>query len=317
LGTGLDRINVAVIGCGSWGRNHIRVYNDLEKASLIAIADINEKVTIEFKERYSIEWYTEPEKIFKRQDIDAISICTPTTTHADLAIQAIEAGKHVLIEKPMTNTIREAKYLIKAASKHGVHLTVGFVERFNPAITKAMNVISEGEIGDIILAHTRRVSRRPNRIGDVGVIKDLAIHDIDIIHHLFKAEEKTVFSSAGCIANDFEDYANILVCYDDNKSAFIESNWLTPRKIRTLHITGTEGIINIEYTSQKIVIENQKGMYQPFLNHCEPLFRELESYVNSILIDAPPEVTGEDGLRALEISEAAILSAKSGKTISL
>ena len=317
MGTGLDGINVAVIGCGSWGRNHIRVYNDLEKATLIAIADISEKATIEFKERYSIEWYTEPEKIFKRKDIDAISICTPTTTHADLAIQAIEAGKHVLIEKPMTNTIREAKYLINAARKHGVHLTVGFVERFNPAVTKAMNVISEGEIGDIILAHTRRVSRRPNRIGDVGVIKDLAIHDIDIIHHLFKAEEKTVFSSAGCIANDFEDYANILVCYDDNKSAFIESNWLTPRKIRTLHITGTEGIIYIEYTSQKIVIENQKWMYQPFLNHCEPLFRELESFVNSILIDAPPEVTGEDGLRALEISEAALLSAKSGRTVLL
>jgi UDP-N-acetylglucosamine 3-dehydrogenase len=313
----VKKINVAVIGCGSWGQNHIRVYNDLENASLAAIADLETKTIKEFKEKYSVDWYTEPEKIFERIDIDAVSICTPTITHADLAIQAIEAGKHVLIEKPMTNTIKEAKYLIKAARKRGVHLAVGFVERFNPAVSKAMTTISKGEIGEVILAHTRRVSKRPIRIGDVGVIKDLAIHDIDIINQLFKTEAKNVFASAGSIANDFEDYANIIVCFSNNRSAFIESNWLTPRKIRTLNITGTEGLINVEYISQKIVIENNEGLYQPFLNYCEPLFRELESFVNTILIDEPPEVTGEDGLRALEISEAAILSAKLGKQVSL
>jgi len=291
----MKKINVAVIGCGSWGRNHIRVYNDLGNASITA----------------------EPEKVFERDDVEAISICTPTVTHADLAMQAIEAGKHVLVEKPMTNTTDEAKELINAAKRQGVYLTVGFVERFNPAVSEAMNIISKGEIGEVILAHTRRVSRRPPRIGDVGVIKDLAIHDIDIVNQLFKSKARNVFASAGSIAHDFEDYANIIVCFDNNRSAFIETNWLTPRKVRTLTITGTEGLINVEYITQQIIVENNERLYQPFLNYGEPLLRELDSFVNSILNDESPEVSGEDGLRALEISEAAIQSAKSGKPVPL
>jgi len=217
----------------------------------------------------------------------------------------------------MTNTTDEAKELINAAKRQGVHLAVGFVERFNPAVSEAMNIISKGEIGEVILAHTRRVSRRPLRIGDVGVIKDLAIHDIDIINQLFKSKAKNVFASAGSIAHDFEDYANIIICFDNNRSAFIETNWLTPRKVRTLTITGTEGLINVEYITQQIIVENNERLYQPFLNYGEPLLRELDSFVNSILNDESPEVRGEDGLRALEISEAAIQSAKSGKQVSL
>jgi len=313
----MKKIKVAVIGCGSWGRNHIRVYNDLGNASLTAIADMNTATANEFGERYSVDWYTEPEKIFGRDDVEAVSICTPTVTHADLAMQAIEAGKHVLVEKPMTNTTDEAKKLINAAKNRGVYLAVGFVERFNPAVSEAMNIISKGDVGEVILAHTRRVSRRPLRIGDVGVIKDLAIHDIDIINQLFKTEAKNVFASAGSIAHDFEDYANIIVCFDNNRSAFIETNWLTPRKVRTLTITGTEGLITVEYITQQIIVENNERLYQPFLDYGEPLLRELDSFVNSILNDEPPEVTGVDGLRALEISEAAIQSAKSGKQVSL
>jgi UDP-N-acetylglucosamine 3-dehydrogenase len=313
----MKKMNVAVIGCGSWGRNHIRVYNDLGNASIIAIADMNTATAKEFGERYSVDWYTEPEKIFERDDVEAVSICTPTVTHADLAMQAIEAGKHVLVEKPMTNTTDEAKELINAAKKRGVHLAVGFVERFNPAVSEAMNIISKGEVGEVILAHTRRVSRRPLRIGDVGVIKDLAIHDIDIVNQLFKSKAKTVFASAGSIAHDFEDYANIIVCFDNNRSAFIETNWLTPRKVRTLTITGTEGLITVEYITQQIIVENNERLYQPFLDYGEPLLRELDSFVNSILNDESPEVRGEDGLRALEISEAAIQSAKSGKPVPL
>lgn len=313
----MGKIRTAVIGCGSWGRNHIRVYNDLSNAELTAISDLNPVIAKEFGEKYSTDWYTEPERIFERNDIDAVSICTPTVTHADLAIQAIEAGKHVLVEKPMTNTTEEARQLIKAAKNYGVHLSVGFVERFNPAISEAVNIISKGEIGEVILAHTRRVSRRPLRIGDVGVIKDLAIHDIDIINQLFKTEAKNVFASAGSIAHDFEDYANIIVCFDYNRSAFIETNWLTPRKVRTLTITGTEGLITVEYITQQVTVENNERLYQPFLDYGEPLMRELDSFVSSIVDDRSPEVTGEDGLRALEISEAAIQSAKSGRQVSL
>jgi len=313
----LRKLNVAVIGCGSWGKNHARVYKSMQNAHLIAVADVNRNAAEEIAKMYNVKWYTDPEKVFEMSDVDAVSVCTPTITHADIALTAIKMGKHVLVEKPMTHTIEEARELIITAEANSVYLAVGFVERFNPAVSEAMSLISRGEIGEVILAHTRRVSKRPLRIGDVGVIKDLAIHDIDIVNQLFKGSIEAVFATAGSIAHSFEDYANIIIRFNDNRSAFIETNWLTPRKVRSLTITGTEGLVNIEYINQQIIVENNERLYQPFLEYGEPLKRELDSFVSCIIKDEPPEVTGLDGLRALEICEAAIKSAKTGNPLTI
>lgn len=306
-------LNVAVLGCGSWGRNQARVYDDLLKANLVAVADLDESRAREVGKKYGVEWCSDPQKIFNNENIDVVSICTPTVTHAECGLRAIEAGKHVLVEKPMTDTVEEAEKLIESANAQGVYLTVGFLERFNPAVQEALKVISRGEVGYVILAHAKRVSRWPVRIGDVGVIKDLAIHDIDIMNLLFGTEIYSVFATAGNIRHGFEDYANIMISYPGNKGAFVETNWLTPRKVRTLVITGTKGIINIEYISQSIVIENETHSYQPFITNEEPLKLELSSFVDSILNKRPPMVSGEDGLNALRVCEAAILSAKQGE----
>jgi len=308
-------VTVSVIGCGVWGRNHARVFSELPHTTMKSVVDIDKGSVSALAQRYHVQNSTDPEKTFSDPDIDAVTICTPTVTHADLALRAIEAGKHVLVEKPMTNTLKEAKTLIRAAKKHGVHLSVGFVERFNPAVREAMRVVDEGTIGRVILAHTRRVSRWPVRIGDVGVIKDLAIHDIDIANKLFQAEAATVYSNAGSIQHGFEDYANIVMAYPAKRAAIIETNWLTPRKVRTLTVTGTEAIINVEYINQTITIENDKQITQPMIQNAEPLRLELESFIHSIITDTPPEVTGEDGLKALKVCEAAIESAKVGKIV--
>jgi len=308
-------VTVSVIGCGVWGRNHARVFSELPHTTMKSVVDIDKGSVSALAQRYHVQNSTDPEKTFSDPDIDAVTICTPTVTHADLALRAIEAGKHVLVEKPMTNTLKEAKTLIRAAKKHGVHLTVGFVERFNPAVREAMRVVDEGTIGRVILAHTRRVSRWPVRIGDVGVIKDLAIHDIDIANKLFQDEAATVYSNAGSIQHGFEDYANIVMAYPAKRAAIIETNWLTPRKVRTLTVTGTEAIINVEYINQTITIENDKQITQPMIQNAEPLRLELESFIHSIITDTPPEVTGEDGLKALKVCEAAIESAKVGKIV--
>jgi UDP-N-acetylglucosamine 3-dehydrogenase len=311
----MRKLNVAVIGCGSWGRNQVRVFSDLPESSLVAVADIDENTARGVGEKYRVDWYTEIQKALDRPDVEAVTVCTPTVTHAEIALAAIESGKHVLVEKPMTNTIEEAETLIKAADKQGVCLSVGFVERFNPAIREGMKIISRGEIGDVILAHTRRVSRRPLRIGDVGVIKDLAIHDIDIVNQLFGEMPTSVFAAAGNIAHCFEDYSNIMICYENNRCAFIETNWLTPRKVRSLIVTGTNGLVNIEYINQEISVENNERIYQPFIENGEPLYWELDSFVKSILRDEPPQVTGVDGLKALHVCEAALESARTGKHV--
>ena len=303
--------NTAVIGCGVWGSNHARVYHEISKSKLVAVADANEKRAQEIGTRYHTKWYSDVGKVLDNPEIQTVSICTPTITHYEIACKAIEAGKNVLVEKPMTDTVAQAKTLIKMAEKNGVKLTVGFVERFNPAVQEAIKRVKNDEIGDIVLAHTRRVSRRPERIGDVGVIKDLAIHDLDIINHLFDEKPKTVFAIAGKIKHVYEDYANINITYSNNRNAFVETNWLTPRRIRTLEITGTDGIINVEYPTQEITIENNLQLVQPYLRNVEPLRLELESFLNAIEFDREPEVTGIDGINALKLCEAALESSKS------
>ncbi|MEM2889608.1 MAG: Gfo/Idh/MocA family oxidoreductase [Candidatus Bathyarchaeia archaeon] len=309
----MSKINVAVLGCGFWGKNHARVLSEIENCNLLAVADVNGEKARSIGEKYYIRWYTDPSKIIERKEIELINICTPTITHAELALEAIEAGKHVLVEKPMTNTLEEATKVNKAAKKKSVHIMVGFIERFNPAVKKAEELISNGEIGSIVLASSRRVSRWPQRIGDVGVVKDLAIHGIDLSCHLFKQEVEQVYAVTGSLAHKFEDYANITLRFKDSRSAFIEANWLTPRKVRRLTITGTEGMIQLEYITQTVTVENQKETFTPFFEQQEPLKLELEHLINFILKDDDPTPSGEDGLRALRICDAALRSGQTHK----
>ncbi|MBS7610353.1 Gfo/Idh/MocA family oxidoreductase [Candidatus Bathyarchaeota archaeon] len=313
----MRKLNVAILGCGFWGKNHARVLSELESSNLVAVADIKEERARTIGEKYHVKWYTDPMKIMERKDIEFVSICTPTITHAQLALETIKAGKHVLVEKPMTNTVEEAKEVIEKADKEGVHVMVGFIERFNPAVRKAEELIEKGEIGDIVLASSKRVSRWPERIGDVGVIKDLAIHDIDLIRFLFQDNVKQVYAVVGSLAHKYEDYANIVLRFKNGKSAFIEANWLTPRKIRRLIVTGTEGILQVEYINQEVLVENDKMAYQPFFTYDEPLKLELDYFVSSLLRGEKPTPSGEDGLMALTICEAALKSGKTSSPIDL
>lgn len=313
----MKTIKAAVIGCGSWGRNHARVYRELPGVELTAVADMNPLTAKMCGDRYGAPSHAQADPIIDDPSIELVSICTPTVTHHDIAIAAIEAGKHILVEKPMTNTVKEAKHLISEAEKHNVKLAVGFVERFNPAVQEAIKRVSNGEIGDVLLALARRVSRSPGRIGDVGVIKDLAIHDVDIVDHLFGDQAQSVYAVAGSIQHKFEDYAQINIGYTNNRNAIVSTNWLTPRRIRTLTLTGTEGIINVEYTTQQITIENNEKLVQPYLPYQEPLMLELKALTDAVRDDTKPRVTGEDGLRALHICESALESAKTGKQVKL
>jgi UDP-N-acetylglucosamine 3-dehydrogenase len=169
----------------------------------------------------------------------------------------------------------------------------------------------------VILAHTRRVSLSPQRIGDVGVVKDLAIHDLDIINHLLGEEPQYVSAVTGKIRHKYEDYANINLIYSGDRNDFVEANWLTPRKVRTLTVTGTEGIINVEYITQQFTIENKEEIIQPLLPYREPLYDELRSFTAHLTKGEPPEITGEDGLKALKLCEAALESSETKQRIRL
>ena len=307
-------LKVAVVGCGFWGLNHARVFKELNGAELIAVSDIDSARAKQAGVKYGVEWFTDNEELFKRRDLDAVTICTPSSTHMEVAIQAIKHGLDLLVEKPLASSAEEALKIIKAAEEEGVRLMVGHIERFNPGVKRVKSIIEEGRVGDVVLMSSRRVSMWPVRIGDVGVVKDLAIHDIDVMRYLTEDEPLEVYAVAGKLRHVYEDYAHIVLKFP-REVGFIESNWLTPHKVRKLIVTCTDGIVTLDYITQEVTIEDSAGTHIPSFKWEEPLRLELQSFVTCLLKGRRFEVDGEDGYRALCIAEAALRSAFQGSTV--
>ncbi|MEM4650150.1 MAG: Gfo/Idh/MocA family oxidoreductase, partial [Candidatus Bathyarchaeia archaeon] len=287
----MKKLKVIVVGGGFWGKNQLRVLSEMKKVKLVGICDIEESKAKMLGEKYNIPWFTDLDEALNKLDFDAATICTPTITHAEIAKKILANGKHVLIEKPMTSTIEEGKELITLAEKNKVFLTVGFIERFNPAIKQLKKIIKAGKLGRIILILARRVTRWPERIGDVGVTKDSAIHDIDVMRFLLEKEVSSVYAKIGSLKHRFEDYSEIMMSFEENTVGFIDANWLTPRKIRTLIVTGSEATATVNYLTQELTIENSKLTIKPKINWEEPLYIELKNFVESILKGVQPEPT--------------------------
>ena len=177
----MSAVNVGVIGVGAMGENHVRVYHKMEEANLIAISDVNERALKRIEKKYETTGYTDYNELLENPEIEAVSICVPTTFHHSVVMEAIKNKKHVLVEKPIAFTLEEAEEMIAAAKEAGVILATGHVERFNPAVQKAKELVDDGVIGDIVSAFAKRVGPLPPRIKNVGVAIDLAIHDLDEI----------------------------------------------------------------------------------------------------------------------------------------
>lgn len=314
----MKKLGVAVIGTGFWGRNHARVFKELEETELIAICDVDTQRAKNVAEQFEVDSYTSTGKLLKRKDIDAVSVCTWSTSLAKEALKALKAGKHVLVEKPMATSAKNAEKLLKTAENERLHLTVGFLMRFIPGVQHIKRAIKDKSTGDLVCATARRVSQWPERIGDVGVVKDTAIHDIDIVRYLFQENPQAVYAKTGSMSHrKFEDYAQIMLTFKDGKSAFIESNWLTPYRTRLLTITGSEAIMKLDYITQELTIEDAKETVQPRYAWQEPLKLELQNFAKCILKKEKPLITAIDGVEALKIAEAALRSSATGKVVKL
>jgi len=314
----VKKLGVAVIGTGFWGRNHARIYKELEETELLAVCDINAERAKRTAKQFDVTSYVNSGKMLKEEDIEAVSICTWSTSLSKEALKALKAGKHVLVEKPMAANAKQAKKLLTTAQKEGLHLTVGFLMRFIPGMRHIKRAVEDETIGELVCATAKRVSEWPERIGDVGVVKDLAIHDIDVIRYLFDEEPNAVYAKTGSMKHRrFEDYAQIMLTFESGKSALIESNWLTPYKTRTLVVTGSKAIMKLDYITQELTVEDAKETLQPRYPWQEPLKLELQHFANCVLKKEKPLITGMDGLRALQIAEAALKSSAAGKAVKL
>ncbi|HJW97180.1 MAG TPA: Gfo/Idh/MocA family oxidoreductase [archaeon] len=313
---GEDMLNVAVIGVGNMGKHHARVYSQLQQARLVAVCDTDERVGRKIARRFKCNFYPDYKKMLAEESIDAVSIVVPTAYHKKVALDCIERGKHVLVEKPISNNLEDAREIVEAAKVKGVKLAVGHIERFNPAVQKLKEIIKKGELGKITTIVARRVGVCPPQIKDANVIIDTAVHDLDVLSFLLEREPTRIYSLSGkAIIKQRDDYADILLKYDGT-NAFIQVNWITPVKIRNLAVTGTEGYAELNYITQDLVM--YRSNYRSIDNFSdvvkfgtptetkvkikneEPLKKELADFLDAVEKDREPLVSGKQGLKTLE-----------------
>ena len=322
-------MKVGVIGVGSMGQNHARIL--AEKGVLSCVADIAPEVARAIGERYSVKHYLSYQELL-RSDAEAVVVVTPTSTHAKIAADAIKAGKHVLLEKPMTGSSGKLVDLVALARKNNVVLAGGFTERYNPVVSFAEQSLRSGAYGDLIAAATRRVSSMPSRIRDVGVIMDLGIHDIDVIQYVVGKKARAVYALAGQGKGmKYEDHANILIDFEGGMTGFVEVNWLTPMKVRKLALTCSKNFVEVDYMDQAALVCSSTfkplesgNLFNPplefdmrriALKKEEPLKRELTDFLAAAKDGKEPLVSGESAIQSLKIAESALESVRSGEKV--
>lgn len=307
-------VRVGVIGTGEMGRHHVRVYSEMKNVRLIGISDVDRERVESLAAKYNTTAYTDFEELLK-QDLDAVSIAVPTTLHKEIALVAIESGASILIEKPIADTVSNADIIIEKAKEKGVKLMVGHIERFSPTIMALKKYIDKEEFGKIVSISATRVGPFEPRIRDVGIIMDLGVHDIDLMSYLYSEKIREVYASAGSVIHQFEDYASIMLHFNNGNTGMIKTNWLTPHKIRRLEVTGTKGIAYANNIQSTLQVYNGKPEVEVELEKKEPLKSELEHFIECVGNGQNPTVSGEDGRCALQIALCAIESYKLGKPI--
>ena len=335
-------MKVGLIGIGYIGVHHLRNLNRLMEEGLIEelyAADIDPSRE-KWARKYNAKFYRSYEEMLEKEELDAVSIAVPTIYHEEVSLKTIEKGVHILVEKPFTYTIESALNIINAARKNNVKIMVGYIERFNPAISKLKRMVDNDELGEIISLSAQRLGGP--RLIDCGVIMDLAVHDIDVMLYITNKNVIKVYAFAlkrlPEVTN--EDYAMISMLFEDNVIGHIEVSRITPAKTRELNITATKNFVKVNYINQEIkLIENflreKKAKWSDFREFIskfspkeitlgsdkkslpEPLYLELRTFIKTIESGRTPPITPEDALKTLKVAAAAIESYKKEEFISL
>ena len=242
-------LKIGVAGAGHMGRYHINTLATVNNVSFNAICDINEETVAKLSEQYGVKGFTDYKKFLS--SVDAVIIAVPTYLHYKFASEAMENGKHVLLEKPMTKTVYFAEKLVNLAEKKNLFLQVGHVERFNAAVQELQNIVKKP-----YLIQAQRMGPR-SRIKDVGVVLDLMIHDIDIVLSIAQSEIADITAYGKRIYSDFEDVATASLCFENGVLANITACRVSEYKSRTLSITQEGAFVFLNYDTQEITITRQ------------------------------------------------------------
>ncbi|MEI0603193.1 Gfo/Idh/MocA family oxidoreductase [Brachyspira alvinipulli] len=310
----MDKVNISLIGVGRMGQFHLNVINQINQINLSGIYDENKNHLDEISQKYNIKKFNSIDEAI--DNADAVIIATPTIYHFEIAKKAVEKGKHVLVEKPMTETYAQALELEEIVKKNNVILQVGHVERFNGAVQELHHIIEKP-----YLIEARRLAPFTPRITDVGVVFDIMIHDLDIVTSLVKKPIIKFSASGKRIRTNNEDIASALLEFEDETIATISASRVTQEKIRTLAISTEEAYFILDYATQDITIHRQ-AMSQSniktsvginykqesiiervFIHRDNPLKLEDEHFANCILGKDQIFVSIEDDVNTIKLTE--------------
>lgn len=329
-------VKVGVVGAGAMGSNHLRVLSDFDakRAQLVGIAEPAQAVREKAVNRFHVAAFERSQQMIDETKPDLVVVAVPTNLHFEVANYALDTGHHVLVEKPIATTIEEAETLIQLAKRKSVHLAVGHVERFNPAVMALKQLLAQGDLGTIFSLHARRLGPFPPRIRDVGVTLDLATHDLDAMRYLTGEEVAHVYAETQQrVHQTHEDLLLGMVRFVNGALGVLDVNWLTPSKVRELTVTGERGMYLVNYLSQDLYFyENDYSptswdalrsitgvsegtMTRLKVQKSEPLRLEYEDILTAIEQDSQPTVTGEDGLAVLRLAHQLLSATHAGKVI--
>jgi len=314
------------------GRNHLRVLSDLEGVELVAVCDAD-KTALEAASRIRrIRAYTSSWEMFTREALNLVVIAAPTKYHHRLTLEALEHGCHVLVEKPIAADLSQAREMISAASRRQRVLAVGHIERFNPAVQELKRRLDAGYLGRIFQIRALRLGPFPARIRDVGVVTDLATHDLDAMTYLLGTKVVRMYAETHRKINtQHEDMLNAVLKFEDGVIGVLDVNWLTPTKVRQLNVLGERGLFQVNYLTQELLyFENtdaapggngaftsvsEGNMTRFQIRQVEPLRAELSSVLSSITQGASVEVDGEAGYNALALATSLVSAGDEGRVI--
>lgn len=318
-------LRAAVVGLGIMGSHHLRVLRGVAGVTVAAAVDPDPARRAATQRAYpDLAAFASLEDALAGTALDFACVAVPAASLAPTAHAALAADLHVLVEKPMATEVAAARALVADAQARGLVLSVGFVERFNPAVVALKEKIAEGLLGRVYQLHARRLSPFPDRDSMLGVALDLATHDIDVMRFILGEEVSRVYAET---SQRLHETAEDLLCatlrFDGDATGLLEVNWLTPTKVREISVTGERGMFTVDYLTQELrfyehpLQENttwdalaglrgagEGDMTRYALTRHEPLRQEWQAFVAALREDATPAIRGEDGVAALSIARA-------------
>lgn len=314
-------LKACVIGLGNMGRNHARVLADMSGATLVAVADPSEASRKAYRAYPGTQVYADYKELLDKEKPDVATVAVPSDLHCEVAVEVMKRGVHVLVEKPIAATVEHAQIMIAEAAKNKVQFMVGHIERFNPAVQELKKRVEANELGKIFQLHARRLSPFPGRIQDVGVILDLASHDIDAMTYVTGSSViRTYAETARKAHKTREDMVAGLLRFASGEIGVLDVSWLSPKKLRELWVVGEGGTLVADYLTQDVVwfkngrVNDTWGpashfsgavegdMIKTHFPKKEPLRAEHEAFLKAVREGGESPVSGEQALAVLKVA---------------